>query len=155
MKAEITTVVELFVFRNDLYGWGCLRLDRSQVLEFQLDSFPGGVVRLGGQGRAGVFIELQDVLLQVWGDLLEIILRELIQKMCVGFVGELVFAGVGEPAGIEIGVGELQIVGLHFSQKVLVIVQRAIDAGNVQVLSLTSRNLEVQCFKGAYFGNEF
>ena len=54
-----------------------------QLLEFLLHFVPSGAVRLGGQGSARVFVERQDVLPQVWGDLLEFIFRELIQQMCV------------------------------------------------------------------------
>src|SRR5207302_1335856 len=115
-----------------------------QALKFLLHFVPSGAVSLGGQGSARILVERQNVLPQVWSDLLEITFRELIQQMRVRLVGELVFSGMRDSTGIEIGIGELQIVGFHFAQNALVVIQRAIDAGNVQVLSLPSWDLEVE-----------
>ena len=83
-----------------------MRLRRSQALQLLLDFIPCGMIRLRADGIIRIFVKGQKILPQVGSDLLKVVFCQQIEKMRVGFVSELVFPGVGEPTGVEIGVGQ-------------------------------------------------
>ena len=54
----------------------------------------------------GIFIEVENVGAQGWGDVGEVVSVEPEEEIGVGLVGESVFAGLGVFAGVEVAVGK-------------------------------------------------
>src|SRR5437588_6852378 len=92
-----------------------------QALQFILCFLPFTGLSLGGQGSVVVRIEGEDIGSEVGRDLIKVVLRQQIEKVRVGFVCQYVFASVSGTPGIEIGIGEMQLLGALFREALLVV----------------------------------
>src|SRR6267154_2417644 len=68
--------------------------------------------------------------------------------MSVSLISQRVFPGMGILAGVEISIGELQFSGGGFGQELLVVLDREINAGDVEIFRLVRRNFEIQRLEG-------
>ena len=91
---------------------------------------------------------------QFRGYMVEVVLRQLIQQMGVGVVGENVLAGVRHFSRVKVGVGKLKFVGANFSEKNFVVIERVVDAGDVEIFCFVCGNLKVKRLERANLGNE-
>ena len=81
-------------------------------------------------------------------------LSQLVKQVGIGLIGQAVFTGAGNVAGIKIGVLQVQVSGSCFVEKLGVILHRFIHAGDVKVLSFLGRNFKVKRFEWSYLGHE-
>src|ERR1700719_4468668 len=75
--------------------------------------------------------------------MLKIVLSQLVEQVRIGFVGENVLASMGRSTGVEVGVGEVNLVSPDFSEKTLVVIQRVIDTRDIEILSFPRGDFKV------------
>src|SRR5579872_2791017 len=107
---------------RDLNRGRGLRWRSLEALQFSFCFLPRTRFFLGGEGRVGITVERKNVLAQFRRRLNKVVLRQVVEQMRVGAVGESVLAGMSHSPGIEIGIGQTQFLFRRFGEQAAVIV---------------------------------
>jgi len=97
----------------------------------------------------------EDVLAEVGRDVPGAAAAEFIEVFHVGAVGEVVFAGDGLAAGVNVEVGEIHAACADAADGVAVGGDGVVDTFEVEVLGFGSGNFEIEALERAEFGDEF
>ena len=77
-------------------------------------------------------------------------LGQLVEKACIGFVGEDVLPGMRHSSRVEICIGQAKVSSLRFGQKTLVVLECVVDAGDIEIFGFACGDLEVERLERSY-----
>src|SRR5580700_3129439 len=126
----------------------------TEDIDFLLNFFPLARVTFRIDGRAGIGVVSKDVLAKAEGRL-RVIRRHAANELRVGLVGETIGAGFGGVAGVEVEVGNFELVFadvLQLVEKLGVLGRRAIDAGDILLLGVGVGAADGEIGKRSDFG---